>query len=766
MSDNPNTFDRSNIITQFDFPVTKVENGITTIIKPANFLDTAEDISVVAVGEGDSAYNLGDYVKRAVRNLFCQGMRYLKILENQEPPYEHGTFMVFLQDNIDQYNTLTGLQMESTPNQVPSGQFSQVNLDYYTNATTIAQAIQQALKKEETVDGETVVTYPYDKDGALQVVEMLRNSIRFENMRYGSSPFFDIRVSNTDYYSRQYPLTLCKEDGTSIETYLNGIDGDELPSDWANEFTDLWLCDANGVPYIKIDQIPAASEKYSEWYTNGNLVMNDFPGEGENAPEFNKKNYEAWLANENSRLKAVNQYIIDRIKQALRVNDNKYYVDSLLADSLAKFNEAINQLILYNATVNKKVAENIVEIAKLYGVTIAADKIENINKKLPEITGNRFNNIAFSEGKIILTTPYETEYTTDGTRTDINASESKPFLDLIQSITDTIYDNETTYKSNYGDTPINQTLEQASGRRDRWLPLNYNNNNTEEGAEEPNFTDQPYYYFNNYVNNVVTPSGSAMPLCIIRSVDHLYNEMMEARTFDTTEVQVEGSRYNLIGVQGELTPNQLMTEQLGWFEYKKEEGKAAEIRRQEPNAETPEQPPELDAGYVRVYFVGFVKEDVTENKSGKVMIRACIEGTTTKHDYQIKVLVRQGDDDQIMNLSDIHYGLVGNAEDNVITDDPEFKELINNGEIDRIMNKINDIQVNLDGTDPVITPIREYTTTEESVPANNKMTKKEMLEYVQGVERAVSVMPLNVRYINELIGYLAKVLGFAALRLP
>ena len=158
-----------------------------------------------------------------------------------------------------------------------------MNLDYYTTATTIAQAIQQALKKQETDDGETVVTYPYDRDDALQVVEILKISIRFEDMRYGSSPFFDIRISNTDYYSRRYPLTLCKEDGTSIETYLDGVNEDdlprgELPSDWANGFTDLWLCDENGIPYIKIDLFDAASIACSEWYTNGNLVMNEFPG--------------------------------------------------------------------------------------------------------------------------------------------------------------------------------------------------------------------------------------------------------------------------------------------------------------------------------------------------------------------------------------------------------------------------------------------------------------------------------------------------------
>ena len=162
MSDNPTTneFQRSNIITEFNFPVTKVENGITTLIKPADFLDLAESISVVAVGEGDSAYSLQDYVKRAVRNLFSDGMKYLQILANQTTTNGDKTLMVFLQTNLDLYNTLAGLegdaQMPSVPGQVPFGSREFATMNTYTNKATFAEAIKQALKKEETVNGFSI----------------------------------------------------------------------------------------------------------------------------------------------------------------------------------------------------------------------------------------------------------------------------------------------------------------------------------------------------------------------------------------------------------------------------------------------------------------------------------------------------------------------------------------------------------------------------------------------------------------------------------
>ena len=128
--------------------------------------------------------------------------------------------------------------------------------------------------------------------------------------------------------------------------------------------------------------------------------MDSFP------TDLTKKNYEEWLAKENARLQAVTAYTTMVIEKALVISNGKYYVDSLLADSLAKFVEAMTKLIDYNNGVNSTIATNLYMIAPLYGTSLS----DLTNEKLEKITGKRFKEINSENGNTKLTTSYGTQY--------------------------------------------------------------------------------------------------------------------------------------------------------------------------------------------------------------------------------------------------------------------------------------------------------------------------------------------------------------------
>ena len=109
----------------------------------------------------------------------------------------------------------------------------------------------------------------------------------------------------------------------------------------------------------------------------------------------------------------------------------------------------------------------------------------------------------------------------------------------------------------------------------------------------------------------------------------------------------------------------------------------------------------------------------------------------------------------------IPYGVIGNGAFTGSQLDPRFEVNGNkyNLKIESIMNGINEREIEeVQGK----LELSNKAKTDESV----KIKKSEMYEYICEMKRTFQVMAYNMRYINEVLGYLSKCLAFEEIRLP
>lgn len=109
----------------------------------------------------------------------------------------------------------------------------------------------------------------------------------------------------------------------------------------------------------------------------------------------------------------------------------------------------------------------------------------------------------------------------------------------------------------------------------------------------------------------------------------------------------------------------------------------------------------------------------------------------------------------------IPYGVIGNGAFPGSQLDPRFEVNGNkyNLKIESIMNGINEREIEeVQGK----LELSNKAKTDESV----KIKKSEMYEYICEMKRTFQVMAYNMRYINEVLGYLSKCLAFEEIRLP
>ena len=225
------------------------------------------------------------------------------------------------------------------------------------------------------------------------------------------------------------------------------------------------------------------------------------------------------------------------------------------------------------------------------------------------------------------------------------------------------------------------------------------------------------------------PSGDLEHLKI-STLDELYNLMMEPRIWDnegilkatrkndiTTQIIADGYKlyYNPVVTKGEERMKFIKTES------------------EEPPADP----------WVEVKVMAEAIEDITDEPT-PCKVRIYLAYTNTNNVDHI-----------------IPYGVIGNGAFEGSELDPRFEVNGNkyNLKIEAIMDSINDRQIE-EVQDKL--ELTNKAKTEEAA----KIKKSEMYEYICEMKRVFSAMPYNMRYINEVLGYLSKCLAFEEIRLP
>ena len=238
------------------------------------------------------------------------------------------------------------------------------------------------------------------------------------------------------------------------------------------------------------------------------------------------------------------------------------------------------------------------------------------------------------------------------------------------------------------------------------------------------------------VSRPVARRGNRKAIAPFTSVDMLYNFLMETRTYGTTDdcdIKVE--------TQDGLLPDTLdgktidVTEKVGYFKYTKNEDVVPTLEscaQEEAN----------------VFILGVLGEVRLGTSYTTIKLGAYIEDSKGETNMEVDGVTKQ--------FTNIHYGLVGS---------------LLNEKIDKFFDQVNAVTISATGKE--ITPQKEGTFTinfyengEKKEEQVRKLTRAAMLDYIGTIEKMIQIMPLNRRYINELLGYVAKIVGFEALRLP
>lgn len=132
-----------------------------------------------------------------------------------------------------------------------------------------------------------------------------------------------------------------------------------------------------------------------------------------------------------------------------------------------------------------------------------------------------------------------------------------------------------------------------------------------------------------------------------------------------------------------------------------------------------------------------------------------------KRSVKVRIYLEYVDDKSTAHR--IPYGVVGNGPFEKSELDPKYEVDGNkwNLKIEDIMKSINERQVNVDSSTGKLELSVESLTDDEK-----KIKKSEMYEYICEIKRTLNAMPFNSRYLNEILGYLSKCLAFEQVRLP
>ena len=151
------------------------------------------------------------------------------------------------------------------------------------------------------------------------------------------------------------------------------------------------------------------------------------------------------------------------------------------------------------------------------------------------------------------------------------------------------------------------------------------------------------------------------------------------------------------------------------------------------------------------------------NIKGEILDKTDLDGDTNNGKRSVKVRIYLEYVDKASNAHRIPYGVVGNGPFSGSELDTKYEVDGNkwNLKIEDIMKSINERQVNVDSSTDKLELSVESLTDDE-----NKIKKSEMYEYICEIKRTLNAMPFNSRYLNEILGYLSKCLAFEQVRLP
>lgn len=238
-------------------------------------------------------------------------------------------------------------------------------------------------------------------------------------------------------------------------------------------------------------------------------------------------------------------------------------------------------------------------------------------------------------------------------------------------------------------------------------------------------------------------NGDGTSVMKVKSLNDLYNMMMEPRKYKSGEGILRSINGNLIQI-----PDEQILADGNHLYYLKTKVKGKERLILSTVTQVP-------TDYVPVYVIGDKgltnQEGVTD---GVIMIRLilAIEGTIMDNDFSMQ------NNSNVMYMKNINYGVVGNgAFEGSSIESIEVKGNKFNLKIEDIMNSICIRTLDEDTMEKSIKDKTE----------DSKKTKKiEMTKYIQYMRRVFQTMAYNKRYINEVLGYLSKCVSFEKTRLP
>ena len=238
-------------------------------------------------------------------------------------------------------------------------------------------------------------------------------------------------------------------------------------------------------------------------------------------------------------------------------------------------------------------------------------------------------------------------------------------------------------------------------------------------------------------------NGDGTSVMKVKSLNDLYNMMMEPRKYKSGEGILRSINGNLIQI-----PDEQILADGNHLYYLKTKVKGKERLILSTVTQVP-------TDYVPVYVIGDKgltnQEGVTD---GAIMIRLilAIEGTIMDNDFSMQ------NNSNVIYMKNINYGIVGNgAFEGSSIESIEVKGNKFNLKIEDIMNSICIRTLDEDTMEKSIKDKTE----------DSKKTKKiEMTKYIQYMRRVFQTMAYNKRYINEVLGYLSKCVSFEKTRLP
>lgn len=231
----------------------------------------------------------------------------------------------------------------------------------------------------------------------------------------------------------------------------------------------------------------------------------------------------------------------------------------------------------------------------------------------------------------------------------------------------------------------------------------------------------------------------------IKTLDQLYNLMMEPRTY----VVNEGILFTTSTNRVEITS--LVMEKDYYLFYSpilnRNTPRLLIEKQEKPEDSANWKPHKEDYALVKIMAENITDDqDTPENTNDDVVIT------------RIYLTYEDAKGEHI-----IPYGVVGNGPFYGSELDPKYEVDGNkwNLKIEDIMKGINERQVNVNPLNEKLELSIESLTNEEK-----KIKKSEMYEYICEIKRTLNAMPFNSRYLNEILGYLSKCLAFEQVRLP